>query len=537
MVLTYTSSLQPNAILSFAMVESVFITVLVALLFQFCRYFESHTVKPANLILWITLPWCTAILGVYWAMLGSHYATPTRLKPIVSLYSDRLSWVERLFQNAFIVNLIAIGLPAILCTSVAIPSFVANAHYSKASHMQDEWQIKYANQTTFTQEMIMEAQLIWFKLLKGTRLASIVYFFWFVWAIVCWIIYTAITIRLIMIIRSELNKSSDDFMTFIVTTAHPITNTKGIISSGQLETQDRQERRITIEEPSANANSNNKSKGDLSLKQKINSLPLLRSDMSQSVSTLAQSEQSAIQSTPSLIRTNMKKPSQIQVKPKNSTSFFKSFIPNLILTEQEENTRFTASIQESKSQQRKEMRKAFLQIFLQFLVVCPACATFAGIALYMALTIHSSFEQPSKDRLGNLFELFGPIALLSVNYAIIVFGCGASFALLQRTYEPLFSAITTTSSSSSSSYNLGILSTQYSPTNSGKKVCLTIQKVEPEIGIGQSPRSPISKKTKLPKKAKLPSHITSTFFETKSRPKQDQDGDRISLMTMSENRL
>ena len=232
----------------------------------------------------------------------------------------------------------------------------------------------------------------------------------------------------------------------------------------------------------------------------------------------------------------MKKSSQIQVRPKHSMSFFKSFIPNLVLTEQEESTRFTASIQESRTHQRKEMRKAFLQIFLQFLVVCPACATFAGIALFMALTINTSFEQPSKDGLGNLFEFFGPVALLSVNYAVIIFGCGASFALLQRTYEPLFSAITTTSSSS---HNLGILSTQEtlnSSTNSGKKVNLTVQKVEPQIGIGQSPRSPDSKKVKAPKKAKSSSHITSTFFETKSRLKQDQDDDRISLMTMSENR-
>lgn len=517
------------------MVESIFITLVVALLFQFCQYYEYYKAKPTNFVLWITLPWCTAILGVYWAMLGSHYATPTRVKPISGLYSDRLNWVERLFQNALMVNFIAIGLPIILCTSVAIPSFMANVHYNKAQKMQEDWQEKYANQTIFTQDMVTEAQLIWYGVLKGARIASVVFYFWFVWAVVCWILYTAITFRLIMTIRSELNKSADDFMTFIVTTAHQHSpKIRAIISMGQSETQLPEGRRVTIEEPPRS--SYNESNGDLSLKHKMKSLPILPSPIMVHSSLSLTHVDEAGQPSPNLHRSstnqgqerNNHSKDQLQLKPKFSAKFLKSFLPNLILEDDEESSRLTTSFtQESRKQQKKEMRKAFLQIFVQFLVVSPGCATFASIALFMALTIHSSFEKPSKDRIGNDFEYFGPVALLCVVYAIIIFGCGASFALLQRTYEPVFSAIT-------SSHNAGggmLHSSQdeeYSLT-CNSKVCQTVQSVDPRIGIGQSP-TPREKdrRARVPKKIKT-NHIISTFFETKSHnsPRQEDDGDMI----------
>ncbi|PWN31790.1 uncharacterized protein FA14DRAFT_93027 [Meira miltonrushii] len=602
----------PNAILSFAMVESIFITVLVALLFQFCQYYEYYKVKPANFILWITLPWCTAILGVYWAMLGSHYATPTRVKPIGGLYNDRLNWVERLFQNAFMVNFIAAGLPAILCTSVAIPSFMANAHYNKAQKMEEDWQGMYANQTVFTQEMVTEAQLIWYKVLQGTRTASVVFYLWFVWAVVCWLLYTSITFRLIMTIRSELNRPADDVMTFIVTTAHQYSpKMKGIMSQGQSETQ--LCRRITFEEPPRL--SYNGSKGDLSLKQKLRSLPIFASPIvahsSLSLTHIDEAEppspilnrtreppspilhrtseppspilnrareppspilnRASETPSPILNRANELPPpspivnrfnglssptlnrfnglpsptlnraemnqsqqrskeaiDQPQIKTKLSAKFLKSFLPNLILEDDEESSsRLTTNFtQESRKQQKKEMRKAFLQIFVQFLVVSPGCATFASIALFMALTINSSFEKPSSDGLGNRFEYFGPVALLCVVYAIIVFGCGASFALLQRTYEPVFTAITTSHNSH------GILRSSQDEDYSltcNSKVCQTVQNVDPRIGIGQSPiPREKDRRSRAPKKIKT-NHIISTFFETKSHhsPRQEDDGDRI----------
>lgn len=498
------------------MVESIFIIVLVAFLFQFCQFYENYKIKPSNFILWITLPWCTAILGAYWAMLGVHYATPTRVKPIVDDSIDRLNWVERLFQNAFMMNFIALGLPVILCTTVAIPSVMANALYSKAESMQDEWQERYKYQTIFTQEMIIEAQLIWYKVLSSAYLASITFFLWFVWAVVCWIIYSAITIRLILTIRSELNKAGQDDFTFIVSTAHP--KIKGIISQGQSEGLDRESQRITIEEVnmkplrSGSSFTENESGGDSSLNFKMKSLPVLPSNIGQSTSTLTQSERTGILSTTLDDKSIGQSQMYIQVNPpKSSTSFFKSFLPNLILTDEEESTRFTASLQDSRSEQKKEMRKAFLQIFVQFLVVSPGCGTFASIALFMALTIHPSFEQPSKDRLGNRFEYFGIIALLCVVYAVIIFGCGASFALLQRTYEPVFSAITASSSNGTHSRNTAAHSSSISSAN---KVYQSIQNVEPRLGIGQSPI--VAKKEH--KKGKTTNHhIISTFFETKTR--------------------
>ncbi|PWN37576.1 uncharacterized protein FA14DRAFT_159567 [Meira miltonrushii] len=468
----------PNPILSFGFIEGNFVIVFMALLIIALQYHEYHTLKPENLILWISLPWCITIFGAIFAAVGTHYATPTNQLPSSGKAVGDLSrrW-KSLMKNAWVINGIAVALPAFICVTVAVPTFISNAIFQKANHLHTQWETKYADYTMFTQDMVTEAQVIWYTLLRSVLIASAVFCLWFVWASFCFIICTLLSLRLLRTISAELSRSNMFAPNFVVT------QTRMIMSNRALKREERlTETQQKVSTPYKAQGRRKLPRGNHSyFLHSTNSFPAQVRTPGETFHNPQQSEDSLaawnsneiiwrdreqdpednLERTETLTGdVSLNKPTEaIQEEPVrvqgNRMAFIRRLIPNIVMTTEKAQSNAVETMVSSRDEQKRELRKAAIHIFTQYAIVGPGCATFGGIALMMGLVLHGSFEQPSNG--GTKFEFFGALALLVVMYAVSFFGWVCAGAIFHRTYEPVF--VNYTASTTVSSFGISDLST------------------------------------------------------------------------------
>lgn len=444
--------MQPNPILSFGFIEGNFVIVFMALLIIAMQYHEYHTLKSKNLILWILLPWCITIFGAIFAAVGTHYATPTNQLPLPKKAGRRN--LSRIINNAWVINGIAIAFPVFISITVAVPTFIANTYFQRSNHLHDLWVERYSNYSTFSEEMVIEAQLIWFTLLKSTFIASTIFCLWFVWASICFIICTLLSLRLLRTISQELARSNMFAPNFVV-------SQKRIIMTNQ-DLPNEQEHHQQQHSISYKAQGRRKlPRGNHSyFLHSTNSFPSLTQppedchhDVRQTEETYAGSHATEGNRSESMIKRDWEsnEDESLRSQSTKNNSFFKRMLPNIIMTTEKAQNNAIETMISSRDEQKRELRKAAIHIFTQYSIVGPGCAAFGAIALMMGLVLHGSFEQPSNG--GTKFEFFGALALLIVMYAVSFFGWICAGAIFHRTYEPVFvnystNVMATTTSSS-----------------------------------------------------------------------------------------
>lgn len=422
-----------------------------ALLIIALQYHEYHTLKPENLILWISLPWCITIFGAIFAAVGTHYATPTSHLPSTDEKSQSLTRaLKNLMKNAWIINAIAVALPALISLTVAVPTFIANSYFQKANHLHDRWEDKYSSYTMFTQDMVTEAQIIWFTLLRSTFIASATFCLWFFWASFCFVISTLLSLRLMRTIREELSRSNMVAPNFVVTQTRMVTSNHAL--QNEVDLSEAAKPPPQVHSTPYKAQGRRKlPKGDHSyFAQSTNSFPSqVRTPKDAAFHELQRSNESQAgwydgvevpmtgQTTEDSFEPNQGHPSDplVEQSPTNK-KLLKKLIPNLVMTAEKAQNSAVGTMISSRDEQKRELRKASMHIFTQFAIVSPGCAAFGAIALMMGLVLHGSFEQPHNG--GTKFEFFGAVALLVVMYVVSFFGWVCAGAIFHRTYEPVF---------------------------------------------------------------------------------------------------
>lgn len=451
----------PNTMLSFIVIESGFVVVLIALILEVRNFYDKNTDKPNNILLWWLLPWCILIFGPFFAALGTHYATPKTLNNMSKQNQGGFkARIKAILSNAVLANILAILIPCFTCVTVAVPSFIANAKYMRAKRRQEEWQIHYKSEIDFTQEMVIEAQFTWFEALSGMKFMSITYSIWFFWAIFCFFLYTSLSLRLVRAIYKEVKKTKREEMLFIATkTERTISQHHSKFKSKRMNKNEGMRENIGEEV-------------EMNIRQQSRLPNIIEDDAKENeireIATMQHGLQSAINFDAYQLDTNeysyvahdsnlrlgypnslqdkrnLRSQSSIRLDKKTAsqedrnTAGLKIRLPNLVISQKKLDKRTKESMLASMDELKKELRKAAFNIIAQCLAISPGCALMGGIALMLALTCYGSFEQPSKDGLGTYFERFMGIAVLFVIYTIIVLGSGCFVCVLFRVYEPIF---------------------------------------------------------------------------------------------------
>lgn len=447
----------PNTMLSFIVIESAFVVVLIAFLLELKNYYGDSSNNPDNFVLWILLPWCILIFGPFFAALGTHYATPRTMQNLNGQTNrSTKACLRSLLSSAILANILAILIPSLTCLTIAVPSFISNARYMRAKTQQEQWLQKYQGATQFTQEMIIGAQRVWYDTISSLHLTSITLCIWFFWAIFCFFLYTTLSLRLIRAIYREVKKTKREEMLFIATRTH---NTPS---------QDQKKLKKDIKQPKENQET---AAGSFQMNVRHGlRLPSIseeqqKEDQVRDIDTMQYDIQSALNfdafeldrrnslQVPSGANESMSQPRipLDKARSKSRLSFTKETVisvserkntkirlPHLVITQKKLDKRKKESMLASIDEQKRELKKAAFNILAQCLAISPGCALMGGIALMLALTIYGGFEQPLQDRSGTYFERFTGIAVLFVIYTIITFGSICFLCVFFRVYEPIF---------------------------------------------------------------------------------------------------
>lgn len=423
----------PNTMLSFIVIESGFVIIFIALLVELKMFTNQNPIPPDNFILWITLPWCVLIFGPLVAALGTHYATPQTLESLKNEQNrETKARLKSVLSNAFSTNILAILIPTLTCVSVAVPSFIANASYIRAKRQQENWLNEYQFATEFTQEMVIGAQMVWYETLPSLRLTAITFCIWFFWAILCFFLYTTLSLRLIRAIFKEVKKTKREEMLFIATRTQQDYQNKSKNPIKPLENVgDCMEMNIrhSARLPSITEEARETDTMQFDLQNAIDYDTYEFDQLCDSLQVPNGVPQD---------KNRSKSRSSFTLENENQKSSSKVRLPHLVITQEKMEKRKKESMLASIDEQKKELRQAAINIIAQCLAISPGCALMGGIALMLGITIYGSFEQPIQDYTGTYIERFVGIAILFVIYTIIVLGSTCFFCVLFRVYEPIF---------------------------------------------------------------------------------------------------
>lgn len=167
----------------------------------------------------LQLPWLFLAFGLFFATVGTYYATPAAVQAVPS-YIDHYvddeediqedsSRISQCFQrlknttNPFVLLLIPIS----FAIAVIIPATLSNRIWDKALDLEKQWQIDYSNMTVFTQEMIQQSQVIWYTQLKASKITAIVVIIYTILSISMGFTYAIIAFRLIRTVHQDLIRS------------------------------------------------------------------------------------------------------------------------------------------------------------------------------------------------------------------------------------------------------------------------------------------------------------------------------------------
>lgn len=218
--------LVPNSMLAFSMIEGLYGILFVALLWEVDKFYENRSKLPYNFMAWLQLPWIPLIIGASMAALGTYFAIPSNTQQSFGVDSEEnqtKAALRRFFTHSWFINSTTLLGPLAVIISVLIPTVWSSVLFNHSLDKQLIWQEKYADFPDFTQEMVTDAQRIWYEVLPAMRLASVTMIVWTIWAFSIFVIYTSIAIRLVLAVRRELYKvenAKGTYRGFAVSTYH-----------------------------------------------------------------------------------------------------------------------------------------------------------------------------------------------------------------------------------------------------------------------------------------------------------------------------
>ncbi|UZJ53066.1 hypothetical protein CBS101457_002386 [Exobasidium rhododendri] len=392
--------LVPNSILVFAVVEGIFGIIFLAYIWFCIAVSDYRTIAPTGAFLWLTLPWCALVFGAVWAAWGTFFATPTSLQSITDW--SKKGCFQRVIFRPCVINWAVLLVPTAIATSVVIPGAIANSYSNRAYQLQKEWQHTYANQTVFTQAMVQDTQRVWFTFLKATRMASVAHMIWLIIAALAAISVTAVSWGLISALRKELHRDRNEYRS---------------ADSSRIEIRSSQAHTFlaAVEE------------GEEEEEEEEAKTPSVQCDVVENHSpTSIANEQDLASSVPchhaDPCTTTVP---QAPVKEKKAGIFGQAMAVG------------TNSI--PVKSQREYLQAALNHTYIQIFATLPACICFAGLALFVAFTIHSKNEQPSSSGGVQFEHIYGPL-MITVSWTVVIAGAVTVLAIAHRTYEPVLSS-------------------------------------------------------------------------------------------------
>lgn len=523
------------------------------------------------------LPWCPLIWGAVYAAWGSYFATPGR-----DGFTKDNSRLERLFGHAYFINGLGLFIPLTIFFAIVIPAVIASNIVNQGIEMEAAWQATYAFQAELTQEMAIDAQRVWYRLLQGYFIVASIFIAWVVFAFGMTVAYTTISWRLVKSVHRELARVRGEEVSQGSETSTPDWR-KHFAFTPTMRGSEPKDDRIDLQTyPSDTkkegfhpntasskglsnhtrqpfeANEMNPSASSAHLLARPAQAQLKNGMLSADDSDLANRSPSSFgkgeECMPNLNRSSSGAPSRwapSEIKDDRQQGERRRWLPrirlpNLIL--QPGSNQPTRQWQQPSKKQReqqhqkqlrgpnnkpdpprdhskrtKELRSAFVHIVIHFVAISPACALFLLIALMQLLSSHAALEQP-RGLTGTYVERWFAIVVVSVVWVTCVFGSITLFAIALRTYEPVFSAGAETVTSVVGGSAAGARS----PVGADENNVNGEDPLHRSSSLTSSPgRLKGLFKASRPRRAprRAVDHTTSTFFETRSRPPRVQTDD------------
>lgn len=439
--------------LIFSVVEGFFGILFITFQWLVCDFYQHKNMRPTNFCLWYLLLWIPLIFAPIWAAKGTYFALPSSLEPL-----DNPN--QRWFLRPAFFNFLGLAVPTSLAISIFVPAIVANGFYRTAYHEQLSYLETYATATQLSQDMVQDAQRVWYDVLKAIRIVNITFILWTFWALCMCLSYSYVSWRLISAISNQLKASKDPM-------------------SSARQWQQEQEQQKQIGRAQSQTSNSISSAGALDSPAMLGNAPLPQPSSLQKLKVPVRSKK---------VRTPKDNFYFTEAEMENdtlSTSFFPPVRPSRFFhtdrigdkrggkdleermdeevesgghhhhqqpqeQEQEQSPQSPrdvsfVSTSNAPTTKRSELRGAYIHLWIQFAAISPACFLFALAACSLGAGSYGLYEQPKGTDLNDMgvkFERLFICELIAKIWITCVFGTVTLTAIVVKTYEHAFVNLT-----------------------------------------------------------------------------------------------
>ncbi|PWN39709.1 hypothetical protein IE81DRAFT_326268 [Ceraceosorus guamensis] len=411
---TYGRVIVPNSLLGWTLGCGAFGTVLLAVYWKLYAYFRLGR-WPGSFPLWIVTAWYPLYLAAHVAAWGLFYAVPSDLTE-GRLLQGRSGILRRLSHPA-IINVLGICLPIIAAITVAIPLAFAQKRYSEALRMYGEWLQRYEGQETLSEEMLIDAQRFWYKLVDAFHIIGGIFFAWTSWGVQDLSAYAFVSGRLLLTLWKQIRAENPNENAWgVVTTIARRPGNDGPGQSGPEETAE--------QERDANERS-----GDDTLEANLIKSPSdLNSQRRQSdaqspaTADLERGSERNASSLAAAATTNS--PISAQATPKIGAANARSRIVHHRIERSKEAA--------GRRRKRHHLYSVFNHVLLQAASILTATMCYCALSLWTAVVMSGAHENPY-----NQYSSILTAELIISVYLGIIFGGLTLLAIFKHTYEPV----------------------------------------------------------------------------------------------------
>ncbi|PWN50809.1 hypothetical protein IE53DRAFT_379447 [Violaceomyces palustris] len=197
----------PNSVASYSLFGAIFSNTLLAACWLLMHP-NGWLGTVSNRTLWLTLPWYPLAYGDFFCLVGLLYASPQARKA-TSAAGKGPRWFSKspnLTPGG--KNLLVVLTLSLHTVAVMIPSVLSGVRFSEAESLFKRWHLTYSESDQLDEEMLIQAQIIWFKTLGAIRYSSIAILMWSLWASTILVVYLTVGVRLILTLRSQIRTLS-----------------------------------------------------------------------------------------------------------------------------------------------------------------------------------------------------------------------------------------------------------------------------------------------------------------------------------------
>jgi ABC-type multidrug transport system fused ATPase/permease subunit len=365
------------------------------------RNFDTHKGPLRNTILWLTLAWLPLAFGLLFAIVGTYYTIPA-IAPVSPSFTQHYadddldededdsnhSRPDCIITKVKLIHpFFLLLIPTGISITITALAFLSNDTWTKAQHLEKQWQLNYSQMSAFTSKMVQDSQLIWYTQLKAAKIAAIIFIIYTLMAVCMGLVYIYVVVKLIIALHEDIARS------------------KELKDEEQVQQDPVRISQIIIDALKEAAVKSNEAE----------------------IEEAEEKKQSRIRTSSSITLMQASKEEEEMKQEQKEVNANDTFS--------------TTSTQEATTS--KLLESALLHIYLQALAIILGFAAIASISLSYAILLYGKLEQPSKDG-GNLFEHHIGAIWLALMYSSCLAGGISIFAVAYKTCEPL---ITTSSPS------------------------------------------------------------------------------------------